>query len=162
MSPMEDILAGKTQQLYIYNTSNNPLPEYSTLYSAGMDVRAFLDEDVTILPTERKLIKTGICVKIPDGYEIQIRPRSGLALKNGITVLNTPGTIDSDYKSEIGIILINHSHEPFTITNGDRIAQMVLKKYEVIEWKEINNLSEFINKFNLSSRNGGFGSTGIY
>lgn len=159
MSPMEDIIAGK--KVFVYKETNNDLPKYSTPYSAGMDLRANLDKDVILQSGETKLIDTGICVRIPNGYKIQITPRSGIALKHSVTVLNAPGIIDSDFKSKIGVILINHGKEPFTIKNGDRIAQMILTKYERIEWEEIIDLSEFIDKFDLSSRDGGFGSTGI-
>ena len=118
----------KEIEVKIVNHSNNPLPEYSTKDSAGMDVRAMLDEPVTLRPLERALIPTGLHIQLPEGYECQIRPRSGLALKKGITVLNTPGTIDADYRGEIKIILINLSSEPFTIENGERICQMEVKK----------------------------------
>ena len=110
----------------IINSSTNPLPAYETALSAGMDVRAYLQQPLTIAPGERALIPTGLRVELPEGYEMQMRPRSGLALKRGITLLNSPGTIDADYRGDIGVILINHSSEPFTINNGDRIAQMVV------------------------------------
>ena len=113
----------------IINKSENPLPQYSTKSSAGMDLRANLSESVLLKPLERKLIPTGIFIELPDGYECQIRPRSGLALKSGITVLNTPGTIDADYRGEIGIILVNLSSEPFVVNNGDRICQMVVARH---------------------------------
>jgi len=136
------------------NKSNNPLPEYSTKKSAGMDLRAFIKEKVIIRPFQRVLIPTGLYIEIPPGYEAQIRPRSGLALKYGITVLNTPGTIDSDYRGEIGVILINLSQENFEINNGDRICQMIVAKHETADIIEVNVL-------NVTQRGeGGFGHTG--
>tara|TARA_Y100000739_G_C20603328_1_gene464086 strand:+ start:1459 stop:1890 length:432 start_codon:yes stop_codon:yes gene_type:complete len=141
-------------KIKILNKSNNPNPSYSTVNSAGMDIRAFLKKEKTILPGDKIIIDTGIFVEIPTGYEIQIRPRSGLSFKNGITVLNTPGTIDSDYRGEVKVILINLSKEKFTINNGDRIAQMVVNKYEQVKWQEVDSVSE-------TERKGGFGSTGI-
>ena len=122
--------------------------------SAGMDVRAALNEAVTLQPLERKLIATGLFLEIPHGYEVQVRPRSGLAYKNGVTVLNAPGTIDADYRGEVGVLLINLSNEPFTIASGDRIAQLVVAKVEQIEWKPTSQLSE------TERGEGGFGSTG--
>ncbi|MCL2246029.1 MAG: dUTP diphosphatase [Lentimicrobiaceae bacterium] len=139
----------------IVNQSNNPLPFYSTEHSAGMDLRAFLPEPVTLQPLERALIPTGLFIEAPEGYEAQVRPRSGLAIKNGITVLNTPGTIDADYRGEVKVILINLSNEPFTIHNGDRIAQMIIAKYEKISWNQVERLSETVRGA------GGFGSSGI-
>lgn len=138
-------------------TKNNAvLPKYQTNGSAGMDVCALMDEEtISILPGERKLIKTGLYIELPKGYEAQIRPRSGLALKEGITVLNSPGTIDSDYRGEIGIILINHSDKIFIVKNGDRICQMIIAKYETIEWNIVEELEE--TKRNTE----GFGHTGI-
>jgi dUTP pyrophosphatase len=139
-------------ELSVINTSNNPLPAYQTAYSAGLDLMAFLPVEEVIKPMERKLIGTGLFVALPEGYEAQIRPRSGLALKNGITVLNSPGTIDSDYRGEIKIVLINLSQEPFTINNGDRIAQMVVSKHEQVA---------LTDKLNETARNqGGYGHTG--
>jgi len=139
----------------IVNQSNNPLPIYSTEHSAGMDLRAFLDESIVLQPLERTLIPTGLCIEVPEGYEAQVRPRSGLAIKNGITVLNTPGTIDADYRGEVRVILINLSNEPFLIQNGDRIAQMVIAKYEKITWNQVEQLSE------TKRGAGGFGSSGV-
>lgn len=130
------------------------MPAYSTKLSAGMDVRAFLPGDVIIKPLERKLIPTGLYVEIPEGYEAQIRPRSGLALKYGITVLNTPGTIDSDYRGEIGVILVNLSPENFTVKNGDRICQMVIARHETVNWDLSGNLES------TGRGEGGFGHTG--
>jgi dUTP pyrophosphatase len=139
----------------IVNQSNNPLPYYSTEHSAGMDLRAFLTEPVVLLPMERTLIPTGLFIEVPEGFEAQVRPRSGLAIKNGITVLNSPGTIDADYRGEVKVILINLSNEPFTIQSGDRIAQMIIAQYEKIAWNEVGELSE------TERGSGGFGSSGI-
>ncbi len=139
----------------IINKSANPLPQYSTKSSAGMDLRANLPESVSLKPLERKLIPTGIFIELPDGYECQIRPRSGLALKSGITVLNTPGTIDADYRGEIGIILVNLSSEPFVVNNGDRICQMVVARHSTVEWESVEVLEE------SERSSGGFGHTGI-
>ena len=141
-------------EVAVINTSQNNLPAYETLSSAGMDVRAALNEAVTLQPLERKLIATGLFLEIPHGYEVQVRPRSGLAYKNGVTVLNAPGTIDADYRGEVGVLLINLSNEPFTIASGDRIAQLVVAKVEQIEWKSTSQLSE------TERGEGGFGSTG--
>jgi dUTP pyrophosphatase len=138
----------------IVNKSNNPLPEYSTEFSAGLDLRAFLSEPLVLKPFERRLIPTGLYVEIPDGHEAQIRPRSGLALKRGITVLNTPGTIDSDYRGEIGVILINLSQEDFVIENGERICQMVIAPFRKAEWQLTEKLEE------TTRGEGGFGHTG--
>ena len=139
----------------IINKSGNALPEYGTAMSAGMDLRANLTEPVTLQPLERKLIQTGIFIELPQGYECQIRPRSGLALKKGITVLNTPGTIDADYRGEIGVILINLSQEPFVVENGERICQMVVARHSTVEWEPVEVLAE-------SERGaGGFGHTGV-
>lgn len=139
----------------IINKSANPLPQYNTKSSAGMDLRANLPESVSLKPLERKLIPTGIFIELPDGYECQIRPRSGLALKSGITVLNTPGTIDADYRGEIGIILVNLSSEPFVVNNGDRICQMVVARHSTVEWESVEVLEE------SERSSGGFGHTGI-
>lgn len=139
----------------IINKSGHDLPNYETLLSAGMDLRAVTNTPVILEPMERVIIKTGLYIALPKGLEAQVRPRSGLAAKKGITVLNAPGTIDADYRGEIGVILVNLSKESFTIENGDRIAQMVIAKYERVEWNLVDELSE-------TSRNtGGFGSTGI-
>ncbi len=138
----------------IINKSTNALPAYETENSAGLDIRAFIEETIILKPTERKLIKTGLFIEIPHGYEAQVRPRSGLAFKNGITVLNSPGTIDADYRGEIGVILINHSNENFEINTGDRIAQLVFAKVEQATWKVTETLSE------TERGEGGFGSTG--
>lgn len=141
-------------QIKIVNKSDNQLPAYSTEMSAGMDIRAYLTEPVTLKPLERKLIPTGLFVEIPMGYEAQIRPRSGLALKKGITVLNTPGTIDADYRGEIGVILINLSQEDFVIENGERICQMIIASHETVEWSLVQELEE------TERGAGGFGHTG--
>lgn len=139
----------------IINKSNHPLPAYETLLSAGMDIRAYIGEPVVLQPMERVLIKTGLFLELPIGIEAQVRPRSGLAAKHGITVLNAPGTIDADYRGEIGVILVNLSNEVFTIENGERIAQMVISKHERASWTEVEVLSE------TSRGEGGFGSTGL-
>ena len=130
------------------------IPQYATEQSAGQDLHAVLDEPVTLRSLERKLIKTDLAIALPIGYKADVRPRSGLALKHGITVLNTPGTIDADYRGNIGVILVNLSSEPFTINNGERIAQLVISKYERVEWNEVEELSE------TQRGTGGFGSTG--
>ncbi len=141
-------------QVKIINKSQHALPQYSTLYSAGMDIRANLDEEVELKPLERTLIPTGLYIALPKGTEAQIRPRSGLAVKHGITVLNTPGTIDADYRGEIKIILVNLSNQPFTIKNGERICQMVIAQHETVEWKEVDKLDD------TERGAGGFGHTG--
>jgi len=138
----------------IVNKSRHQLPAYETPHSAGMDLRAFLDEPVLIKPLERSLVPTGLFIELPVGYEAQIRPRSGLAIKKGITLLNTPGTIDADYRGEIKIILANLSNEDFIIQDGERIAQMVIAKHEQAEWIEVEELVE------TERGAGGFGSTG--
>ncbi len=138
----------------IINRSKHDLPKYETLQSAGMDVRANLDQDVVLHPFERALIKTGLFIELPEGYECQVRPRSGLAYKFGITVLNSPGTIDADYRGEIGVILVNLSNEVFTVTDGERVAQLVFAKYEQAAWEITTSLSE------TDRGEGGFGSTG--
>lgn len=140
-------------KIKIINKSPHPLPQYQTSQSAGMDLHAFLTESVTLKSMERKLIPTGLFLEIPDGYEAQVRPRSGLAIKNGIAVLNAPGTIDADYRGEVGVILVNLSAEDFIINNGDRIAQMIIARYEKAEWQLADTLSE------TSRGEGGFGST---
>jgi len=138
----------------IINKSDLPLPKYQTALSAGMDIHAFIEDTIRINPSERQLIPTGLFLEIPPGYEVQIRPRSGLALKNGLTVLNSPGTVDADYRGEIKVLLINHGEEPFSIHKGDRIAQMVLAKHETIAWVESHEL-------NATERGeGGYGSSG--
>ena len=139
----------------IVNQSDHPLPAYESAASAGMDLRAQLDSPIVLEPLERGIVKTGLFIELPVGVEAQVRPRSGLAIKKGVTVLNAPGTIDADYRGEIGVILINLSNEPFTINHGDRIAQLVIAKHESITWKSAEKLSD-------SDRGtAGFGSTGI-
>lgn len=140
-------------KIKIINKSQHPLPKYQTALSAGMDLYANLDESITLKSLERKLIPTGLFLELPEGYEAQVRPRSGLAIKNGISVLNAPGTIDADYRGEIGVILVNLSTEDFNINNGDRIAQMVIAKYETAEWQEVSEINE------TERGAGGFGST---
>jgi deoxyuridine 5''-triphosphate nucleotidohydrolase (dut) len=138
----------------IVNKSHHPLPQYATSSSAGMDIRAFLSEPVILKPLERKLIPTGLYIALPEGYEAQMRPRSGLAIKHGITLLNTPGTIDADYRGEIGVILINLSSEPFIINDGERICQMIIASYSQVEWQPEEVLDE------TERGTGGFGHTG--
>ena len=139
----------------IVNKSNNPIPKYESDSSAGMDIRAFIKQPIIIKPIERVLIKTGLFIELPKTIEAQVRPRSGLALKNGITVLNSPGTIDADYRGEIGVILINLSNKNFTVESGDRIAQLVISKHESIDW-------EISTQLGSSQRSiSGFGSTGL-
>jgi len=142
-------------QIKVINTSQHPLPTYETTASAGVDLRANLTETITLKPLERTLVKTGVFLEIPVGYEAQVRPRSGLALKKGVTVLNSPGTIDADYRGEVGVILINLSNEDFVIENGERIAQLVFAKVEQAQWLEVETLSD------TSRGEGGFGSTGV-
>lgn len=138
----------------IVNLSRHPLPRYATPLSAGLDLRANLEAPVTLAPLERRLIPTGLRIALPAGYEAQVRPRSGLALKNGITCLNTPGTIDADYRGEVGVILANLSREPFTIHDGDRIAQLVIARHETVEWLPVETLDT------TERGEGGFGHSG--
>lgn len=139
----------------IINKSSHDLPHYETIASAGMDLRAHLEDAVVLEPMDRKIIKTGLFIELPIGYEAQVRPRSGLAAKKGITVLNAPGTVDADYRGEIGVILVNLSKEPFTIENGERIAQLVIAQHARAEWMEVEELST------TDRGAGGFGSTGV-
>ena len=139
----------------VINKGHHPLPQYATPQSAGMDLRACLDAPVTLRPLERRLIPTGLHIALPAGYEAQVRPRSGLALKKGVTVLNTPGTIDADYRGEIGVVLINLSQEPFTVNDGERIAQMVIARHEQGELIEVEVLDE------TERGEGGYGHTGV-
>lgn len=139
----------------IINKSQHSLPNYETIASAGMDLRANLTESVSLKPLGRAIVKTGLFIELPIGYEAQVRPRSGLAAKKGITVLNSPGTVDADYRGEIGVILVNLSNESFVIENGERIAQLIIAKHERAEWIEVEELSE------TSRGEGGFGSTGV-
>ncbi|TRW22634.1 dUTP diphosphatase [Flavobacterium zepuense] len=139
----------------IINKSGHALPNYETIASAGMDLRANLDAPIVLGPLERAIVKTGLFIELPLGYEAQVRPRSGLAAKKGVTVLNSPGTIDADYRGEIGVILVNLSNEPFTVENGERVAQLVIAKHERAEWLEADVLTETVRG------EGGFGSTGV-
>lgn len=139
----------------IYNTSKHELPNYESLAAAGMDLRANLEEEITLPPMGRSIIKTGLHIALPIGYEAQVRPRSGLAAKKGITVLNAPGTIDADYRGEIGVILVNLSNDPFVVKDGERIAQLVIAKHERITWQETTKLDE------TQRGQAGFGSTGV-
>ncbi|GHT04751.1 deoxyuridine 5'-triphosphate nucleotidohydrolase [Bacteroidia bacterium] len=139
----------------VINKSKHVLPEYETPHSAGLDLRANLDEPIVLKPLERALVPTGIFLELPVGYEAQIRPRSGLAIKFGISLVNSPGTIDSDYRGEIKVIVINLSNEPFTITDGERICQMVVAKHERVEWQAVEELDE------TRRGAGGFGHTGV-
>jgi dUTP pyrophosphatase len=141
-------------KIKIINKSSHVLPHYETLASAGMDLRANIELPIVLKPLERAIVPTGIYMELPLGYEAQVRPRSGLAAKKGISVLNAPGTIDADYRGEVGVILVNLSSEEFTIENGERIAQMVIAKHERAEWEEVESLSE------TDRGAGGFGSTG--
>ena len=141
-------------KIKIVNKSKHNLPSYSTVLSSGMDIRANIDDDIILKPLERKLIGTGLYIELPDGYEAQIRPRSGLAIKFGIGILNSPGTIDADYRGEIGIILINLSAEEFVVKDGERIAQMIIGKHEKAKWDEVEILE------NTERGEGGFGHTG--
>ena len=142
-------------QVKVINRSSHPLPAYETGASAGMDVRANLSEPIVLQPLQRALIPTGLFLEIPVGFECQVRPRSGLALKKGITVLNSPGTVDADYRGEVGVILINLSNESFTVENGERIAQLVFAEHKQAQWVETELLSE------THRGSGGFGSTGV-
>ena len=138
----------------VVNKSGIDLPQYATEFSAGMDVRAAIDAPVVLEPLQRAMIPTGLYLQIPEGYEVQVRPRSGLAAKKGITVLNAPGTIDADYRGQVCVILVNLSNDPFTVERGERVAQLVLAKHEIIEWEETDTLE------GSARGDGGFGSTG--
>ena len=142
-------------KINVVNRGHQPLPQYATPQSAGMDLRANLDEPVTLQPLERRLIPTGLHIALPAGYEAQVRPRSGLALKKGVTVLNSPGTIDADYRGEIGVVLVNLSQEPFVVSDGERIAQMVIARHEQGELIEVDVLDE------TERGEGGYGHTGV-
>lgn len=141
-------------KIQIINKSKHALPQYATALSAGMDLRANIDTPILLKPMQRKLVPTGLYIALPEGFEAQIRPRSGLALKKGITLLNTPGTIDADYRGEIGVIVVNLSEEDFIIEDGEKIAQMVIARYEKAEWEEVEVLGE------TERGDGGFGHTG--
>jgi len=138
----------------IINKSEHPLPQYETAHAAGMDLRAFIAEDIILKPLQRQLISTGLYIELPVGYEAQIRPRSGLAYKHGISIVNSPGTIDADYRGELKVLLVNLSDTEFKIVNGDRIAQMVIAKHETIDWQAVNELGETLRG------EGGYGHTG--
>jgi dUTP pyrophosphatase len=142
-------------KINIVNTSKHPLPNYETAFSAGMDLRANIDTPMLLKPLERALIKTGLFIELPQGYEAQIRPRSGLAFKKGIGIVNSPGTIDADYRGEIGVILVNLSNEDFVVNDGERICQMVIAKHETAEWIQVDALNE------TDRGAGGFGHTGV-
>jgi dUTP pyrophosphatase len=139
----------------IINRSNNALPAYETLHAAGMDLRADLETPVTLQPMERKLVPTGLYMELPEGYEAQIRPRSGLAFKHGIGIVNSPGTIDADYRGEIKVLLINFSDQPFEVNTGDRIAQMIVSKHEKVNWLPVEEITE------TTRGAGGYGHTGV-
>jgi dUTP pyrophosphatase len=139
----------------VVNIGRQPLPEYATSQSAGLDLRANIESPITLKPLERRLIPTGLRIALPEGYEAQVRPRSGLALKHGITVLNTPGTIDADYRGELMVLLVNLSNEDFVINAGERIAQMIITKYETVVWKPVDLLDE------TERGEGGYGHTGV-
>lgn len=141
-------------KIKIVNRSHHALPQYATALSAGLDLRANLEDGITLQPMERRLVPTGLSIALPEGYEAQVRPRSGLALKHGITLLNTPGTIDADYRGEIGVIMVNLSDTPFNIADGDRIAQLVIARYEQAEWEAVEALDS------TERGDGGFGHTG--
>ncbi|RCH54653.1 dUTP diphosphatase [Mucilaginibacter hurinus] len=138
----------------VINKSNNVLPSYETLHAAGMDLRAYIDAPITLKPLQRKLISTGLYIELPENFEAQIRPRSGLALKHGIGIVNSPGTIDADYRGEIKVLLVNLSDEDFVVNNGERIAQMIIARHETAQWQEVEVLSE------TSRGTGGYGHTG--
>jgi len=138
----------------IVSKSRHELPKYETIHSAGMDLRANIDKDIVLKPLERALVPTGLFIELPEGYEAQVRPRSGLAIKKGVTVLNTPGTIDADYRGEVCVILVNLSNEDFIITDGERIAQMIISKHEHISWNQVDLLTS------TERGAGGFGHTG--
>ncbi|MFD2100237.1 dUTP diphosphatase [Flagellimonas iocasae] len=142
-------------KIKIINKSSHKLPHYETLASAGMDLRANIESPIVLKPLERAIVPTGIFMELPVGYEAQVRPRSGLAAKKGISVLNAPGTVDADYRGEVGVILVNLSSDEFVVENGERIAQMVIAKHERAEWEEVESLSE------TDRGTGGFGSTGV-
>lgn len=142
-------------KVQIINHSKHPLPSYATPLSAGMDLRANLDEPITLHPLQRCLVPTGIFIALPAGFEAQVRPRSGLAVKKGITVLNSPGTIDADYRGEVCVVLVNLSQEPFVVEDGERIAQMIVSRHEQVEWEPVEMLSE------TERGAGGFGHTGV-
>lgn len=142
-------------KIKVINEGHQPLPAYATPQSAGLDLRANIDSSIVLQPLERRLVPTGLCIALPEGFEAQIRPRSGLALKHGITVLNSPGTIDADYRGEVMVLLINFSNEPFTVNDGERIAQMVVARHEQVEMEVVKTLDE------TERGTGGYGHTGV-
>ena len=142
-------------KIKVVNTGNQPLPAYATVQSVGMDLRANIEEPIVLKPLKRVLVPTGLHIALPEGYEAQIRPRSGLALKKGITCLNTPGTIDADYRGDVGVILVNLSREDFVVQPGERIAQMIIGKFDQVEWELVDSLDE------TERGEGGFGHTGV-
>lgn len=154
MLPFFYICSMPKVKVRVINQSSNPLPEYATEGSAGMDLRANIESPITLQPLERVLIPTGLFIELPEGFEAQVRPRSGLAIKHGLTCLNTPGTIDADYRGEVKVILINLSQEPHTVVHGDRVAQMVVAKVEQIKWKAVVKIND------TERGEGGFGHTG--
>ncbi|KXX68797.1 dUTP diphosphatase [Flammeovirga sp. SJP92] len=141
-------------QIKVINKSHHPLPQYQTPLSAGLDLRAVLEEPVELKPLERKLIPTGLYIELPEGYEAQVRPRSGLAFKHGLTVLNSPGTVDADYRGEVKVLLVNLSNDVFKIEDGERVAQLIVAKHETVEWEPVEELSS------TERGAGGYGSTG--
>ena len=149
------VITTKMVEIKVVNRGHQPLPQYATAQSAGMDLRANIDEPIVLRPMERRLIPTGLFIALPEGYEAQVRPRSGLALKHGLTVLNAPGTIDADYRGEIGVVLINLSQEDFVINDGERIAQMVIARYEQADFQVVEELDE------TERGAGGYGHTGV-
>lgn len=155
MNPGVFYITDNSMEVDIINKSKHQLPSYATSLSAGMDLRANIDQPIELQPLQRVLVPTGLFLALPKGFEAQVRPRSGLALKKGITVLNSPGTIDADYRGEVCVILVNLSNEPFVIADGERIAQMVIARHEQIEWREVENLGE------TERGAGGFGHTGV-
>jgi dUTP pyrophosphatase len=148
-------MKSNSMNVQIINKSKHAIPAYETEQSAGMDLRANIDESITLKPLERAIVKTGLFIALPAGFEAQVRPRSGLAAKKGITVLNSPGTVDADYRGEIGVILVNLSNEDFIVQDGERVAQLVIAKHERVTWEEVDVLSE------TERGAGGFGSTGV-
>jgi len=149
------VITTKMVEIKVVNRGHQPLPQYATAQSAGMDLRANIDEPIVLRPMERRLIPTGLFIALPEGYEAQVRPRSGLALKHGLTVLNAPGTIDADYRGEVGVVLINLSQEDFVINDGERIAQMVIARYEQADFQVVEELDE------TERGAGGYGHTGV-
>ena len=155
---MDIIKTIERMKVKVYSTSKHPLPQYATKQSAGLDLRANIDAPITINPRERVLVPTGLHIQLPEGFEARIQPRSGLALKKGITCLNSPGCVDADYRGDVGVILINHGTEPFTVNDGERIAQMIISKYEQAEWEPVSSIEDL----EITERGEqGFGHSGI-